>query len=149
MKQCPKCSKQYADEAGFCLQDGTQLVSAASANDVAPNNFAPVSTPFQPWSQPPLQPPQVVQQAQVSQAQTPPNVDAGSVGAANSNGGNDVGGRLKNSKKSYRIAAVVLLVVLVLLWTAGRGGTFVFFGLFVIEMILVGVIFSAGKSQKS
>ena len=33
MKQCPKCSKQYADEAGFCLHDGTPLVSAAISPD--------------------------------------------------------------------------------------------------------------------
>ena len=142
MKQCPKCSKQYADEAYFCLQDGTPLVSAVAANDATPNSFAPVSTPFQPWSQQPPQP--QFQQAQGQQAQAPPNVDAANVGATNSNSG-----RLKSVKKACQLTATLLLIAMVLLWGVGIGKSFVFFGLFVIEIILVGVIFFADKSQKS
>lgn len=149
MKQCPKCSKQYADEAGFCLQDGTPLVFAVAPNADAPNTFAPVSTPFQPWSQQPsqqqFQPP--FQQAEVQQAQAPPNVGAPNVGAVNV-GAADAsgGGQLKNPKKVYQTAASVLLVVLVLLWVSGSGHSGLLYGILLIEMILAGLIFSAAKS---
>lgn len=164
MKQCPKCSKQYADEAGFCLQDGTALAAAVSAGDAAPNVSATAGTPFQPWSQSssqtpsqsplqtPFQPPQVTetafQEPQIQQTQTLPNVGALNVVAADASSDNSINSQSKNPKKVYRIAAGILLVVLVLLWVSGGGHSGLFYALCLIEIILVAVIVSAGKSQK-
>lgn len=45
MKQCPACNRTYTDDAQlFCLEDGTQLISASFGGGSSPSSFDPNAT---------------------------------------------------------------------------------------------------------
>lgn len=45
MKQCPACNRTYTDDAQlFCLEDGTQLVTASFGGGSSPSSFDPNAT---------------------------------------------------------------------------------------------------------
>ena len=60
MKVCPKCDREYADEAGFCLIDGTPLVdgdvmpTVAITSSAEPTLVLPATTPAKERSKVPL-----------------------------------------------------------------------------------------------
>jgi len=60
MKVCPKCDRDYGDEAGFCLIDGTELIDGDVMPTVAikasagPTLVLPATAPSKTHSKIPL-----------------------------------------------------------------------------------------------
>ncbi len=52
MKVCPKCDRDYGDEAGFCLIDGTALVDGDTMPTVAIGGGAAEPTLLMPAAKP-------------------------------------------------------------------------------------------------